>query len=96
MTGWTRPRFCAIGAPVVAPSPTHGPTVVSFEVHAPVVLELTVVDALGRVVVTRSLGRVSAGPQRVPLDLRTLPAGVYRVVLSDTRGRSIGVGVVRA
>lgn len=78
------------------PNPTRDRLTVSFDSDHAADATLTLVDHLGRAVMVRDLGRVSAGPQTVPFDLGDLPSGAYiiDVRVGATRG-AIPVEVVR-
>jgi hypothetical protein len=69
-----------LDAPV--PNPANQQTMVTFELPAAANVNISVVDALGRSVMTvMSNERLNDGPQAVTINTRVLPAGVYVIVL---------------
>ncbi|HEX8299876.1 MAG TPA: DUF5666 domain-containing protein [Rubricoccaceae bacterium] len=70
----------AIGS--VFPNPTTGTSSVRFTVATAAVVRVTVLDALGRTVLTAVDGPAAAGTHEVGLDTAALPAGLYVVRLS--------------
>ena len=77
-----------VSAFAVTPNPARagGSTQVQFTVASADALQLTVIDALGRSVLVRPLGRLVGGTYTQSI---TLPAaGVYRVQLIGARGQS--------
>ena len=81
----------------VFPNPTLRTATVRYALGAASIVRLTLVDALGRTVLTVADGPVAAGVHEARLDARGLPAGLYVVRLS-VDGRPAGarpVTVVR-
>jgi urease beta subunit len=77
----------ALDAPV--PNPANQQTLVTFELPAMASVDISVVDALGRPVMNvMSNERLSAGAQFVTINTRTLPQGVYVIVL-ETEGTQL-------
>jgi len=80
----------------VAPNPTAGVAVVPFTTRASGPVRLVVLDPLGREVLRLVDGDLSAGEHRIPVDVRALPAGVYRARLHADGVSSVqSVTVVR-
>ena len=73
----------------VFPNPTTGTAVVRYAVATAAAVQMTVVDALGRTVLTAVDGQVAAGTHEARLDASRLPAGLYIVRLS-VDGRAAG------
>lgn len=71
------PAAFALGAP--RPNPSTGRVVVPLALPAEAAVALEVLDALGRVVLTRDLGAVPAGGLEADLDVSALAPGVYVV-----------------
>ena len=93
------PGDAALGLAIerVFPNPTTRTATVRYTVRAASAVRLTVVDALGRTVLTLADGPAAAGTHEARLDAGALPAGLYVVRLS-VDGRTAGarpVTVVR-
>ena len=69
------------------PNPASASTEIRFTLDAPQAVSVALVDVLGREVVRVAEGAFGAGEQRLPLDVRGLPPGVYVVRL--TAGGSV-------
>lgn len=80
-----------LGGLSVSPNPAGG------ELHASVTLDratdvrLRIYDAAGRAVASHAAGRLSAGTHRIPLDLSTLPSGIYLLRVGDLTERVVVV-----
>ncbi|WP_367389163.1 T9SS type A sorting domain-containing protein [Lewinella sp. LCG006] len=71
----------ALDAPV--PNPANQQTMVTFELPATASVDISVIDALGRSVMNvMSNERLSAGSQFVTINTRSLPQGVYTILLN--------------
>jgi len=70
------------------PNPTSSEAEVRFTLRSTSEVRLSVVDMLGRQVVSRDLGRLSDGEHRVSVDLTGAPSGAYHYIVTagDVRG----------
>ncbi|GAB5537867.1 MAG: hypothetical protein Rubg2KO_41160 [Rubricoccaceae bacterium] len=78
----------------VAPNPSAGRVTLRFKILETSEVELSVYDALGRLVASLVNGSVDEGTHEAPADLSALPAGVYVARLS-VRGSDSTVESVR-
>ncbi|HEX9950708.1 MAG TPA: DUF5666 domain-containing protein, partial [Rubricoccaceae bacterium] len=72
----------AVALASVFPNPTSGAATLRYSVATSADVRVSVVDVLGRTVLTATDGPASAGDHEVRLDTAALPAGVYVVRLS--------------
>jgi hypothetical protein len=70
-------------APVlsIVPNPAAGPAILQVELPRPASLRIRVVDPLGRSLLHHDIPAAAAGTVRFGLDLSSLSAGAYRVVV---------------
>ena len=65
----------------VYPNPFTNHLTLQFTIASDVNVQVTIVDALGRTLMDRDFGTLNAGWYEQPLDMSTLPAGSYFVIL---------------
>ncbi len=79
-------ELAGVAATIVAvPNPSTGQFALQTNFPASAALRGTVVNMLGQCILTLN-EQLPAGPARLPLDLRTQPAGVYLVQLLSPAG----------
>ncbi|MCB0792288.1 MAG: T9SS type A sorting domain-containing protein [Flavobacteriales bacterium] len=67
------------------PNPANGEATVSMTLRSSAVVGIEIVDAVGRIVRTRDLGRIPAGPLRTTLDVSDLRTGLYTCLVHSGR-----------
>ncbi len=71
-----------------APHPVSDRTRLTIDLRVAAQTEISILDALGRLVLQRSLGQISAGTHDIEQDFRTLPNGSYSVVVQAGNERA--------
>ena len=81
----------------IGPNPAPGRTTASLRLSRPGEVTVSVVDVLGRTVMSHDLGLRSAGEVRAPLDLEGLAPGVYlvRTLVGERSAPAVPITVVR-
>ena len=81
----------------IGPNPAPGRTTASLRLSRPGEVTVSVVDVLGRTVLSHDLGLRSAGEVRAPLDLGGLAPGVYlvRTLVGERSAPAVPITVVR-
>ena len=69
----------------IYPNPTGDQTSVSLNVHNPSNVSATLIDALGRVVLTKDFGK-QQGTVRMNLDVKGFAPGAYTVLIRTQDG----------
>jgi len=67
----------------IYPNPVETEAIVAFDLAQKSNVKLTVVDLMGRVVLTRNFNNVAAGAQEIKFDASRLPAGNYFAALTS-------------
>lgn len=68
------------------PQPSRGTATFRVALRQPASIDILLTDALGRVVVSDAGRALGAGVHTIPIDLRYLPAGVYRYHIRGSGG----------
>lgn len=87
-----RPSLSAL---TVVPNPLQASGLVSFSLSAPTTVKMEIINLMGKTVMTKTMQALSAGPHTLPLNVESLPAGVYMVQLTSDQGPSTVRMVVR-
>jgi hypothetical protein len=82
------------GAVTVSPNVCSAQTTITIPMSAAATLEITVIDALGRVVLRPATEVVESGAQRTTLDVSALAPGRYQAVVDDGRTRRVARFIV--
>jgi PKD repeat protein len=85
-------HFKAVGT--VAPNPTTGLSVLSFDLVEAATIQTSIMDLSGKVLWSDSQ-RMSVGQQRINLHLRSLAGGVYLLKAEDQEGESFYIKLIK-
>ena len=81
----------SIGGLSVVPNPASDELAVGVALTRATEVRITLFDASGRAAASHDAGRLGPGTHRIPLDLTTLPSGIYIVRVGDLTERVVVV-----
>ena len=79
-------EISSLNAITLSPNPAKDFTTLSFHLNDATTVDIQVVDALGRTVVSKSEGKMSSGAQEVRINTADLAAGMYLVKVATENG----------
>ncbi len=83
------------GNPIVAPNPNEGLFDVAIDLTQSADVDVTVVDLSNNVVFHHDFGVLSAGPQTLPVDITSSPAGTYLLLLQLDSNQPLGTQIIK-
>ena len=76
----------SLSAMTLSPNPAKDFATLSFHINEATNVDVVVVDALGRTIITQSEGKMNSGAQEVRINTSTLATGMYLVKVSTENG----------